>query len=428
MDAKNAQRRDELKAMIDQRFQGVVSDRTYNHLRHVVGNHEAQLSQTPIRWLEFSANEARERREYMRHIRATIRRVYKNFEFQHRHVIIIMMVPLEELGPVGLLSYGRPPQALVDTLHLIYNFQRHFLQKKAPKEANSADFQPQDEQTGDASTTRKSRSEAEKNECKRLDKNVCIVTETAHPHACHIVPFSFNSSEANAKKTRTYIDAIGVMFGQGFLQEWKNKLAGSNPHARGASDKHWNMLCLSPQLHDWWGRGYFAFEFVGYVRQGENARIALKFHWMPKTTFSSHGEESIPVHWGNIQSALQDHHNALPTTSKFPRDSQKHPGVVRAFLRNGEQLATDQIFIVERPFKVMPNFKAMIDLQFAAIKMLALCGGAGNHELLGLDDDDDTAAGASVGGFNASVQSPSIAPSHVDSTREPDVQLAGLRI
>ncbi|KAF5643843.1 hypothetical protein F52700_2715 [Fusarium sp. NRRL 52700] len=430
MDTKSIQRRDKLKAMIDERFQGVVSDRAYNRLKDVVGNGREQPFQAPGQWLEFSPAEEQERRKYLGQIRSTIRKKHKNFEFQHRHVVAILMVPAEELSAVGTLAYEKDPEILLRTLQDIYCFQRHFLQKKASQEEKSDDVQQEDGQTGNASKTRKSRNQREKEECKRYDRNQCIVTGAAHPHVCHIVPFSFNSSEANALKTKTYIDAIGSMFGRVFQDDWKNKLADPRPHGRGASDKHWNMLCLSPQLHNWWGRGYFAFEHMWDEQHGQDAKIALRFHWMPKTTFNSHGEEPSIVHCAQIQNAVRDHHATQtkhPTTSEFPRDGEKYPGVVQAFLRTGERLATGQIFIISRPAKFVPHFKAMIDLQFAAIKMLALTGGAGDSKLLGLDDDDDTVAGASVSGFDASVQSPSIAPSHVDSIGELGAQFEGLK-
>ncbi|KAF5989118.1 hypothetical protein FCOIX_155 [Fusarium coicis] len=429
MDAKNAQRRDELKAAIDERFQSVVSDRAYNRLRDVVRKREEQPFQAPGQLLELPQDQAREIHQALGLMRTNIRVEHKNFEFQHRHVVAMMMACPEARGPTGLLSYARPPEGLFKALQDVYNFQRYFLQQKASKEDKSDDVQ----QTGNTSTTRTPRSQSEKDECKRCDENKCIVTGVAHPHVCHIVPFSFNSSEANATKTKNYIHVIGVMFGRQFQADWRGKLTEPRPHGRGASDKHWNMLCLSPQMHDWWGRGYFAFEYMGSVPFGDVARIELRFHWMPKTTFNSHGEKPLIVHQIDIQTALRDHHAAQaadPTTSGFPRDKTKHPGVVQAFLPTGEKVATGHIFVIWRPVESVPKVQAMFDLQFAAIKMLAMTGGAGDSKLLGLDDDDDTVAGASVGGFNAnaSVQSPSIAPSHVDSTDEPDVQLEGLRI
>ncbi|KAF4498787.1 hypothetical protein FAGAP_5041 [Fusarium agapanthi] len=431
MDANNTQRREKLKAMIDERFPGVINDRAYKRLKDFLGNHREQPYEVPGRWLEFSADETRVRRWFMREIRDSIRFGNPNFELQHRHAVAIMMATDVMLSPIGLLSYGRSPQNLLDTLENVYNFNRHLLQ--APKADKSDDVQQEDGQADNPSTARKSRSQPERDECKNWDDKMCIVTKTAHPHVCHIVPFSFNSSRANAEKTKTYIDAIGVMFGQKFQDRWQNIIANPHPHGRGASDKHWNMLCLSPQLHDWWGRGYFAFEYMGSVQFGEVARIELRFHWMPKTTFNYYDRKSVSAHWDGIQDALRTHHATQaddPTTpSTFPGDPhQRAPGFVKAFLDNGEPLATGQKFIVWRPLKSVGGFKAMVDLQYAAIKMLALCGGAGNPDLLGKDDDDDTAVGASISGFNASVQSLSIAPSHVDSTGELDVQLEDLQI
>ncbi|EXK28441.1 hypothetical protein FOMG_15419 [Fusarium oxysporum f. sp. melonis 26406] len=425
MDATNIQRRDALKVDIDQRFQGVVSDRAYNHLREVVRNHEDHPFQVPSRLLDLHADQARDRRRFMGLIRATIRAKYEHFELELRHFVVIMMVDPEALGPTGPLSYGKDPDLLLKGLNTVYGFQRHFMQQKAPKENQSDDSQDIVEQYKTFSTVRKTRSDKEKKACKKRDGQKCMVTETAHPHACHIVPFAFNSSEANTEKTKTYIDAIRSMFGKDFYRHWGNILADPSTTGRGASDKVWNMLCLSPQLHDWWGRGYFAFKLMSSETKGDEAAVVLQFHWMPKTTFKYNSRANIDVHWAAIESALRAHHNADRTTSLFPRDL---PGVVQAFLRSGERLATGHLFLVKMATGELDGFEAMITLQWVAIQMLAICGGAGDPELLGQDDDDDTMAGALVSSFNASVQSHSRAPSHASTTVELREQLAALTI
>lgn len=125
MDATNIQRRDALKVDIDQRFQGVVSDRAYNHLREVVRNHEDHPFQVPSRLLDLHADQARDRRRLMGLIRATIRAKYEHFELELRHFVVIMMVDPEALGPTGPLSYGKDPDLLLKGLNTVYGFQRH---------------------------------------------------------------------------------------------------------------------------------------------------------------------------------------------------------------------------------------------------------------------------------------------------------------
>jgi hypothetical protein len=51
-----------------------------------------------------------------------------------------------------------------------------------------------------------------------------------------------------------------------------------------SSDLPWNLLCLSPQLHTWWGKAYFGLKYYGAVLCEDDpdySIISLQFVWMP---------------------------------------------------------------------------------------------------------------------------------------------------
>lgn len=46
-----------------------------------------------------------------------------------------------------------------------------------------------------------------------MNPNACLVTGAAYPEACHIVPFSFNSSNTNATATRVILRGACKLLG-----------------------------------------------------------------------------------------------------------------------------------------------------------------------------------------------------------------------
>lgn len=50
-----------------------------------------------------------------------------------------------------------------------------------------------------------------------------------------------------------------------------------------ATDKAWNMLCLNPQLHRWWGEARFGLKCLGVTPTPTGgATVCIQFIWMPQ--------------------------------------------------------------------------------------------------------------------------------------------------
>ncbi|UPK94853.1 hypothetical protein LCI18_005788 [Fusarium solani-melongenae] len=98
------------------------------------------------------------------------------------------------------------------------------------------------------SDTTKVRNGDQKDLCLALDKRVCIVTGASHPNVCHIIPCS-------SVHHRAFIKSLRPILAQylGLPKDHTTYMMLDSLIELGSSDHVWNMICLSPTLHDWWG-------------------------------------------------------------------------------------------------------------------------------------------------------------------------------
>jgi len=100
----------------------------------------------------------------------------------------------------------------------------------------------------------------------------------ADPEACHILPFTINSTAANRDKLFEFREGLAIG------TDNTTKLSDLLFHSIDCPDKAWNMLLLNRQLHKWWLKCYFGIKCLGVIRlSGEQSEIQLQFHWMPRT-------------------------------------------------------------------------------------------------------------------------------------------------
>ncbi|EFQ36143.1 uncharacterized protein GLRG_11287 [Colletotrichum graminicola M1.001] len=113
------------------------------------------------------------------------------------------------------------------------------------------------------------RSDSELKGAKIRDKFKCVITDTPKPEACHIFPFAALNYQ---DLTSSYLGAM---------------LAGES----NTLDTVSNMICLTPTLHDWWGRGYFALEPMGEPKrlpsEGIGGTAPTKLSTVPNTPTKS---------------------------------------------------------------------------------------------------------------------------------------------
>ncbi|KAF5566436.1 hypothetical protein FNAPI_1139 [Fusarium napiforme] len=320
-------------------------------------------------------------------IQHKIHRFNPTLRFDQRHRAVIISVPMSSLLLGGNLSpIDHDGRTLWIELNNTYAMMCHIMQVPIPADVPQTVTQQQLQAASDAVTARDS---AEKLRCRGRDMDRCVVTGAADPEVCHIVPWSLNKSFRNIMSTRQFSTGISNMLGKRAGTYYESIIAppiqtgtqATDP--RGQSDKTWNMICLSPQLHSWWEKAYFAFEPLFPVKSedGLKARVDLIFHWMPKVVTSA----TLPC--SEITKQVENSLKADPTLSIKPHTCHGSP-IVQAFLRSGERLATGHVFSVEMNKREAGHFYNMMKLQWISINIVALAGAAGCPDLCSFDDDD----------------------------------------
>ncbi|KAL6854786.1 hypothetical protein ACO1O0_005911 [Amphichorda felina] len=168
-----------------------------------------------------------------------------------------------------------------------------------------------------------------------------------------------------------------------------------------SSDRSWNMVCLSPQLHDWWGKGYWAFKVLSHEDgvEGEKdgfTNVVLQFHWMPIPQKDPGSSPPLPPNSDVVWGEEAELHKRLQRS-----DLTAHNFVSSRPIRTGD------LFHISLKPEDGPKFIRMMDLQWAIINIIALAGAAGDPDLLPLNDDDEGGfeEQAAVGSASESVAS-----------------------
>ncbi|KAF4928294.1 hypothetical protein CGCVW01_v002016 [Colletotrichum viniferum] len=118
------------------------------------------------------------------------------------------------------------------------------------------------------------RNEAEKNKAIMRDQGLCVATRNPADEACHIVPLWTLKWHYTMNKTVSSWDAL---FGPYTVAYVRNKFMSRDRNRenrvaeRNIVDKCCNMICLSGQMRQYWEKGLFTFEPVGYCRRSKGA-------------------------------------------------------------------------------------------------------------------------------------------------------------
>jgi hypothetical protein len=216
------------------------------------------------------------------------------------------------------------------------------------------------------STGKRRRDEAEAAERKRLDNNACLITSTADPEVCHIIPFASCARPNTLANFCHYLtDASWIISPSSDDESTINLLA----REVGGSDKAWNMLCLNQQLHYWWGKPYFGLKYLESEIPTENPDvtiIAVQFQWLPK-----------------LQNRMTLQRDAESIKQFLESETVPKGGVIKAFRGSGHPVQSGDIFRIKVSTTDADKMRQALNLQWALVRIAALSGGA---EALELDD------------------------------------------
>ncbi|KAK1965204.1 hypothetical protein LY78DRAFT_747875 [Colletotrichum sublineola] len=208
----------------------------------------------------------------------------------------------------------------------------------------------------------------------KRDNNKCVITDTANPEACHIFPFA-SLKQQSQRTLGPDLELMTSLWGNDRVDTLAEKLTMMGTHDTTAVDTMRNMICLSPQLHDWWTRGYFALEPI-------------------KSSAKMEHSHTLPL-------AQEDRHPTLTPQVNFSQDpvaklqslKGEGGGLVKTFnATTGRLVESGQIFtIAAGSSDDIPDFDILL-LQWDLLRMWSLAGGA-DPAIYPLDDyydDDDT--------------------------------------
>ncbi|RSL61907.1 hypothetical protein CEP54_005987 [Fusarium duplospermum] len=198
-------------------------------------------------------------------------------------------------------------------------------------------------------------------DCKKRDNNTCVLTGASDPEVCHIVPFSWNSTRFNTKKTQCVFQASVALMGPKWTNDNSPLLA--NSRALGGSDHVWNTICLNPLLHKWWAQALFGLKCLGIIFKDENTSVVkVQFRWMPPR---SKKNPTVPCN------LTENEGKKMVEEIRSFTDG----GSLPATPKHGEiGLLSGHTFHVEMPPEDAGRFRDMLDLQWACIVIAALSG------------------------------------------------------
>ncbi|KAF5618780.1 uncharacterized protein FTJAE_12141 [Fusarium tjaetaba] len=391
-----------------------LNDRSTSHFDDVVRRFTQHPWQNPNSIL----SDAETRRQYAINIRNKIRlESDPNYKMTLAHLAVILVAPLAALQPEGNLSSELvtetqssdsgpiPASSLLNTLNNTWHFVHRFMQedqtnlfKKAVDSSRASSGRPHTDGSLPKKKKAKKRTGNERDECFHRDGQACIVMRTSDPDVCHILPYSFNSSEENARETEIMFGATKVLMSPDFFQKYLGIIA--NPKRVGGSDKSWNLVNLNMQLHRWWGMAFWGFKPVDARAKDPAHQVTLQWHWMPRVTdrLGPGGrDENKRYPRDDVQLEGDDTHVAklVSDINAFDAAGQPSPlsdgtGNVQAFLPTGELVQSGHLFKVTLPSEEYAQmFREMMDLQWACITLFRLKGGAGPEDLPTLNNDDN---------------------------------------
>ncbi|RDA85905.1 hypothetical protein CP532_2725, partial [Ophiocordyceps camponoti-leonardi (nom. inval.)] len=223
------------------------------------------------------------------------------------------------------------------------------------------------------------RNEPERQNVLTRDYNTCIITGAEHPEVCHIVPFSWTSSTKNRDTVqRVLLQAQNLILPADVLpREMRTELLSEN----GAGDKTWNMISLSPSMHDLWGRAYFGLKYLRSSEpRGGRVPVQLQFRWLRRAfPGDKPGTVIDPVHEEDFQNCRTSY--IFNSGNLRSRDVRFH--------FSGQPVLSGHVIEVLIPTDDAQKFVYMIKTQWALCKLAAMSAAADYYKDRLNDEDED---------------------------------------
>ncbi|KAK0707548.1 hypothetical protein B0H67DRAFT_316136 [Lasiosphaeris hirsuta] len=234
-----------------------------------------------------------------------------------------------------------------------------------------------------------------------LDSRRYVITGTADPDVCHIIPHSTCARPETLSRFRQCFGDVSILISdcdEASLNEWNGWFTAR----LGVSDQAWNMISLNTQLHKWWGKAHLGFKCQGILPglTDEQQLVRLQFHWLPRALSGVRDEQDLQIHLKNTWN-LREGVAAFRTTARL--------------VATGDIL--DVVVAAEDAFKM----KRAFDLQWALIRIAALTGTADvNDDVVDTDDSGPPGEGLIEESIDIRSWLDGIVPSNGDDDNDDD--------
>ncbi|KAF4468827.1 hypothetical protein FALBO_4275 [Fusarium albosuccineum] len=218
-------------------------------------------------------------------------------------------------------------------------------------------------------------------ECLQRERHRCPISGLGWPEVYRIMRFSKKPPRSDLVGTSLLTKPLVSFFDVDLEQA---AAAESLFGEMRTTELTWNMMALTPSLHNWIKHGCFAFKYLRSEpvigSYPPDAEVRLQAHWMPRSTSSD------PARFVNIQdqqdpekrllATLNHSYNlhATPRCDPHCRYCTENTGVAFWNSETNHPIQSGDIFTVRRAPDKVPYFKAMVDLQYAMIRAAAMSG------------------------------------------------------
>jgi hypothetical protein len=194
-----------------------------------------------------------------------------------------------------------------------------------------------------------------------------VLTGNGTCEAAHIFPFSMLKSSYH----NNFWAMLEVFWSDDRIQEWRNALFLDLNNPDKGVETCRNLICLSPDAHAYWTKGYFALQPIKL--SDDQKRLDVKFHWMPR------GREYLPVHILDPPPSLE----GLESGS----DAMLLHFPTKQIMYSGQTLSLTTDDPKKRP---LPHYE-LLEMQWILQRVTAMSGAADIYDNFDNDDDDPMA-------------------------------------
>ncbi|KAK3985988.1 hypothetical protein QBC44DRAFT_311721 [Cladorrhinum sp. PSN332] len=216
------------------------------------------------------------------------------------------------------------------------------------------------------------RSKEERDKCKNRDKHRCVIKRTKYPQGCHIFPYALTKASDGTEALKRRLQAVINLF----YTDRPTQLSFIDGFTGATSygDAAWNMISLSPEMHQLWSEAWWGFKprGVGADGEGKRVKVKLQFSWLenPECHPDEEAEEDLDAFLNK----------RAPRRAGDPKGGE---GLIAArHTSSGRLLRTGDIFYITCTNEdEARRMHRVLIFQWAALRILSTSGGAGYQDL-----------------------------------------------